>query len=127
MLFGFVAQAIRQVSGDADVSITAYRIVQECANNIVKHSKATQVEIRLQISDEFLTLKITDNGRGFDSEKDYENSFSLISMGKNGILSMQKRAAEMNGELEIVSKPGSGTTVELRLPMEIGQTQAPNK
>jgi signal transduction histidine kinase/ligand-binding sensor domain-containing protein len=104
-----------------------FLIFKESINNIVKHSKATQVEVRLQISDEFLTLKITDNGRGFDSEKDYENSFSSISMGKNGILSMQKRAAEMNGELEIVSRRGSGTTVELKLPMEIGQTQAPNK
>jgi signal transduction histidine kinase len=104
-----------------------FLIFKESINNIVKHSKATEAKIKLQISDEFLTLKITDNGLGFDSEKDYENSFSSISMGKNGILSMQKRAAEMNGELEIISKPGHGTTVELKLPMEIGQTQAPNK
>jgi signal transduction histidine kinase len=104
-----------------------FLIFKESINNIVKHSAAAQVKIKLQISDEFLTLKIFDNGKGFDSEKAYENSLSSISMGKNGILSMQKRAEEINGELEIVSKVGTGTTIELRLPMEIGQTQAPNR
>jgi signal transduction histidine kinase/ligand-binding sensor domain-containing protein len=104
-----------------------FLIFKESINNIVKHSEAAHVEIKLQISDEFLTLKIVDDGTGFDSEKAYENSLSSISMGKNGILSMQKRAEEINGELVITSQIGKGTTIELRLPMEIGQTQAPNR
>jgi signal transduction histidine kinase len=68
-----------------------------------------------------------DDGKGFESEKVYENSLSSISMGKNGILSIKKRAEEMNGELEVFSAIGKGTTIELKLPMEIGQTQIPNK
>lgn len=103
-----------------------FLIFKESINNIVKHSEANHVEIKLQISDENLGLKITDNGKGFNGEKAYENSLSSISMGRNGILSMQKRAEEMNGELEVSSKIGKGTTVELKLPMEFAQTQIPN-
>ncbi|HRH44252.1 MAG TPA: ATP-binding protein, partial [Pyrinomonadaceae bacterium] len=104
-----------------------FLIFKESINNIVKHSQAKHVEIILQISDEDLILKIVDDGKGFESEKVYENSLSSISMGKNGILSIKKRAEEMNGELEVFSAIGKGTTIELKLPMEIGQTQIPNK
>lgn len=122
-------------SSDVDQEITVksnlrrevFLIFKESINNIVKHSEARQVKIKLQISLEDLTLEITDDGKGFEAEKAYENSLSSISMGRNGILSMQKRAKEMNGELEVISELGKGTTVELKLPMELGQTQMPNR
>lgn len=96
-----------------------FLIFKESVNNIVKHADATQVNIELKISGEYLTLKIDDNGNGFSPESTaVEDEFFAVEKDGNGILNIKKRAAEMNGELEIVSERDKGTTVKLRLPLE---------
>ncbi len=112
-----------------------FLIFKESVNNIVKHSDAKQVQIEMKIAGEDLILKISDDGRGFVSSdlrfqiSDFglnspqmTNPKSEIpnpkSFGGNGILSMRRRAREMNGRLEIVSEQGKGTTVLLNLPLE---------
>ena len=87
-----------------------YLIFKESINNIVKHSGAKNVIIELQISDTDLILKISDDGKGFIYGASGENESG------NGISSMKKRAAEMNGEIEIVSE--QGVKIILRLPLE---------
>lgn len=121
------AEIDQQIEVKSNLRREVFLIFKESINNIVKHSNAKHVEITLEISDEDLGLKITDDGKGFNSEKAYENSLSSISMGRNGILSMQKRAEEMNGVLQVISGTGKGTTIELKLPMQMWQTQTPNR
>ena len=95
-----------------------FLIFKESINNIVKHSEAKKVKIELKVLEKYLTLELNDNGKGFDPEKSFENSLSSVQMGGNGVLSMEKRAVEMNGELEIISGIGTGTTIKLKLPIE---------
>jgi signal transduction histidine kinase len=83
-----------------------YRIVQEALNNVAVHANATQVEIRLERTDNTLELMISDNGIGFDT--------TLKSEGQLGLNIMQERANEIGAHLEIKSQYNEGTQVILR-------------
>ena len=107
---------------DSDIPLGAnlrrevFLIFKESVNNVVKHSNATRAEIDLNFSNHHLTLKIADNGKGFESAKSTRALFSNDG-GGNGILSMKRRAREMNGELEITSEVSKGSVITLRLPL----------
>jgi signal transduction histidine kinase/ligand-binding sensor domain-containing protein len=93
-----------------------FLIFKESLTNIVKHSGATQVRIEFKFSQEYLTLKITDNGAGFDVNE-LGRALFVDQKGGHGIFSMKKRAAEMNGKFEIDSEVGKGTVVVFQLPL----------
>jgi hypothetical protein len=84
-------------------------IYKETLNNIAKYSRATKVEISVKEDDEVLTLRVTDNGVGFDE--------STVKRG-NGLKNLRARAAKIGGTIEIMSAPAKGTTVQLdaRIP-----------
>ena len=83
-----------------------YRVVQEALTNVARHSRATNVDIRLaRRADHILTLEIHDNGRGF---KTREKGL--------GILGMEERVRHRNGTLKVESEPGRGTTLLIHLP-----------
>jgi signal transduction histidine kinase/ligand-binding sensor domain-containing protein len=113
----------KEVIINTNVRREVFLIFKESINNVVKHSGAKQVRIELAVSGENLTLEISDDGDGFEPEPTTgrlkPNLFSSKDeTGGNGILSMQKRAAEMNGKIEIISGRGKGTSVLLNLPLE---------
>ena len=110
-------EASNEIIVNTNVRREVFLIFKEAVNNIVKHSEADQVLIKLDILRNNLTLAISDDGKGFAPEKSFENSLSSIEMGGNGVLSMKKRATEMNGEFEIVSERGKGTEILLKLPL----------
>jgi signal transduction histidine kinase len=83
----------------------ALPIFKETLHNIVKHSKATRVEIAVRRHANVFELRIHDNGIGFDPH--------ARSSG-NGLKNLKRRAQEMPGELLIESQPGQGTTLTLR-------------
>jgi signal transduction histidine kinase len=90
-----------------------FRIVQEQVKNIVKYSKATSAEIRLECKDGILRLTIKDNGIGFDN----------IKMKKGvGLSSIRERAKFHNGKVKIVSAPGMGTSVVIQIPVDVETT-----
>jgi signal transduction histidine kinase len=93
-----------------EVKEAIYRIAQEALNNIVKHARATHVEIRLQCCEGLTTLEIQDDGVGFDAGREYAGHF--------GLESMRERTAKLGGRLEIETAPGHGTLVRIRLPAE---------
>jgi signal transduction histidine kinase/ligand-binding sensor domain-containing protein len=101
-----------------------FLIFKESLANIVKHANAKQVRIRFGFSPQKLTLTISDDGCGFDVDKLSSGLFT-DQKGGHGILSMKKRAAEMNGRLQLDSRPGQGTamTVELLLREPYAATQ----
>ena len=94
---------------DADVRRNVYLIFKESLNNIVRHSRATQVIIDLEVRKNLLILKITDNGKGFDPTRDYEG---------NGLLNMKRRVHSLNGKLQMDSRRKDGTQIFLEVPLE---------
>ena len=93
-----------------------FLIFKESLANIVKHSGASHVHIQFDFSHPYLTLTIHDDGRGFDVERISPGAYAA-KQGGNGIFSMRKRAAEMNGRFEIGSEIGAGTTITFQLPL----------
>lgn len=107
----------------ANVRREVFLIFKESVNNIVRHSGCTHADIEFRIEDDWLVLKVGDNGKGFEFVSSEGGvPAELTSLGGNGILNMRKRAREMGGSFEIKSDPGAGTTTTLR--MRISQQSA---
>jgi len=92
---------------DDDVQLVVYRVAQEALSNAARHSEAKAVDVRLNRRGAGVELKVSDNGRGF--------SFAAAEQGGLGISGMRERALLVDGEVEIHSRPGEGTTVWLRI------------
>jgi signal transduction histidine kinase/ligand-binding sensor domain-containing protein len=108
--------ADREIIVNTNLRREVFLLFKESINNIVKHSGARHVEIEMKIAGGFLNLKIADDGQGFmmpTNGAEFSGDY-----GGNGILSMKKRAAEMNGKVEFISEKGRGTIVDLSLPIE---------
>lgn len=101
-----------------EVEIALYRVCQESLNNVAKHARARQVRIALQRTRTLLTLAVEDDGIGFEAEC-WRNA--AASHNGFGILGMRERIADLGGSLEVVSRPGKGTTVRVRLPLARGE------
>ncbi|MDM0016030.1 sensor histidine kinase [Variovorax saccharolyticus] len=87
------------------------RVLQEALANVLKHSGATRVEVRIDAADGQLRLSIHDNGRGFTADAGSRPTSGM------GLQSMRARAARLAGTLEIRSG-SSGTLLELQCPIE---------
>ncbi|OQY91565.1 MAG: hypothetical protein B6D39_06325 [Anaerolineae bacterium UTCFX2] len=87
-----------------------YRIVQEGLTNVIKHAKASVVQIRLVFDEEVVHLEIKDDGLGFDPEKDTDQS------GGMGLQGIQERVQQVGGRLEIESAAAKGTRLSVTIP-----------
>ena len=102
----------RQLGGISnEVEIIIYRLVQECFHNIGKHSGASHVNIWLTSADTSLTLRIEDDGVGFEVERALEKRNSF------GLTGMKERVKLLGGKLEIRSRPHQGTKIHIELPV----------
>ena len=81
-------------------------IYKEALNNIVKHSGAQNVFIILRTIGDLIILKISDDGKGFDTK---------VGSNGNGLKNMNNRAKEIGGKLELKSNPGKGTDLQLEV------------
>ncbi len=81
---------------------------KEILHNIVRHAKATRVDMLIELSPRHFLMRISDNGVGFD-----ENA---VRAG-NGLKNLRRRAAELEASLRIESRPGRGATITLRSPI----------
>jgi signal transduction histidine kinase len=93
---------------EAEREIDVYRIVQEAIGNAARHSHAATVWIDGRIVDGQIRIEVGDDGTGFDA------SASGRGLGLDG---MRERAAILNGGLQVRTRPGEGTTVELSVPL----------
>jgi signal transduction histidine kinase/ligand-binding sensor domain-containing protein len=91
-----------------EAKINLYRIVQEGANNVIKHADATQARLTLKLAERQLALVLQDNGRGFEVAAVTANGARGL-----GLASLAQRAQMLGGQLAIESQPGAGTTVTL--------------
>jgi signal transduction histidine kinase len=92
---------------------TLYRIVQEALTNAVKHAKASNVWIRAWREDFAQCCTIRDDGAGFKTRRGQGSPRKGL-----GLVAMRERVSAVGGTLQIESRPGHGTEVSIRLPME---------
>ncbi|MFA6456691.1 MAG: PAS domain S-box protein, partial [Bacteroidota bacterium] len=99
----------QEIALDVKRSTTLFRIVQESLTNIMRHSRATHVDIQLSVTEQLLTLRIQDNGIGItEQEKLKAQSF--------GLLGMRERVRAFQGTLDIDGAEGKGTTLTVTIP-----------
>ena len=93
-----------------DDEIVFYRIVQECVNNVIKHSNAVNAWVSVKLNEYILTFKCRDDGRGFDVEAAKTSSES--GLGLDGIA---ERVKILDGEYKIESENGKGTSIIVKV------------
>jgi signal transduction histidine kinase len=96
-------------SKEAEINI--YRIVQESANNIVRHSGATRAEVEIRRDARGVAIRVQDNGKGFASDADA----SRLRRAGLGLAGISERARILGGRHEVHSAPGAGTTIIIKL------------
>lgn len=87
-----------------------YRIALEALNNVVKHARAQHVTVHVRFDEQRVGVEISDDGIGYDPATARES-------GGLGLRGMEERAQRINGQLEIVSVPGNGTTLKVEVPV----------
>ncbi|MCG8454388.1 MAG: sensor histidine kinase [Spirochaetales bacterium] len=89
---------------DENLEEGVYRIAQEALENIVRHAHASHADLVLEGNENYLELRIKDNGRGFDAE-------NLLDEGRYGLRGMKERANTLGGHLGVKSHTGKGTEI----------------
>jgi len=97
-----------------DLTLCLFRVVQEALRNVVKHSAATEASVQLRGQEHGLILTISDNGVGFHLDD--------IRTKGLGLLSISERLQSVGGRLDIWSRPGSGTQLEIVVPIAVAQS-----
>lgn len=88
-----------------------FRMYQEILTNITRHARATSVKAVLTFTRDAMHFVVEDDGRGFDADR-------AVAPDSLGILGMRERAAALSGSLTVESRPGTGTTVRIDLPLQ---------
>lgn len=96
---------------DEHIEIVVYRILQECVNNVIKHSGATQLDISIIKDADGISATIEDNGKGFDVNL-------LSSEAGMGLKNMRARVEYVKGTIDFDATPGKGTLVAIHIPVE---------
>jgi len=117
------------------VSITAYRVVQECLTNIAKHANARRVSINVKQDEQYLYLHIEDDGVGFDPTVTAEG-FGLAGMneriqGLMGEMKIESSKKSDTGSPDVVNQGtvsqvaiSQGTRIMIKLPKQAGMTES---
>jgi signal transduction histidine kinase len=88
-------------------TIIAFRMMQEILNNILKHAKATQITAEIATDENYTSITISDNGKGFDIDK-----LNTAETGI-GLKSIQQRCKLINATCNINTAPGKGTGIQI--------------
>lgn len=92
------------------VGVAVLRLLQESLTNVVRHSRATRVEVQLSFAADAVALEISDDGIGLPTQPD---------PARHGLAGMRERVAELSGELELESPATGGLRVRARLPCTV--------
>jgi len=95
---------------DNDVETVLYRVIQEAVNNVIKHAKASALDIQLVNEDKTVTVTIEDNGKGFEIA-------GIEKFEGIGLKNIQTRINYLKGSFEISSEPGKGTLIMIHVPI----------
>lgn len=96
---------------DSNKELIIFRIIQEAFNNVIKHAKASVVQLQLDFCPQQLQICIADNGKGFNQD-------ISKNRGNAGLKNMETRANILKGEMQVFSSPESGTNLLFTIPIE---------
>ena len=100
------------IDGSRLLLLTAFKAVQECCNNAIKHSKGSKLQVSAKTNDENVIIIIEDDGVGFESDMiDYNNNEHF------GLIMLNERIVLLSGKMEISSKINHGTKIVISLPI----------
>ena len=104
----------KQIDLEEDVSLMLYRSVRELLTNVIKHARATKVEVVIESDKEILKLMVRDNGIGFNYDPQ-----QLILKGESslGLFSIRERMFDLGGEMEVNTAKLKGTEITLIVPL----------
>ena len=103
------ADAVASLALDDETMLTVCRVLQECLNNVFRHSLASRVSVVLGVTDGLIDMEVSDNGIGFDPAAPRRSS-------SYGLFGLEERLAAHGGSLSIDSKRMHGTAVSMQLP-----------
>ena len=112
----------RAPSTEQDVRVGAsirrevFLVFKESVNNLARHSQCREADIEFSLENDVLALKLSDNGRGFDTSRESDG---------HGLLSMRERARAIGGVFELISSPDKGTTITLKVPLDQPHSSSP--
>ncbi|HET9448074.1 MAG TPA: two-component regulator propeller domain-containing protein [Steroidobacteraceae bacterium] len=93
----------------------AYRIGAEALANAFRHAAASNIDVHIEYGRKGLTLRVLDDGRGYDVDKLHD----MVTQGHFGLAGLRERAHRIRAQLEVSSRIGAGSAVELRVPASI--------
>ena len=93
-----------------ELEVTMFKIIHECLYNVIRHSGASKVTVRVIMAFPEFVIRIQDNGRGFNVSKVSEDKYKL------GLRGLRDRVSLVEGEFDIKSSQGNGTSVIIKLP-----------
>ena len=105
------------------VRLALFRVTQEALTNTIKHSEATHADVELVYQDEFVSIEISDNGRGFDISRVMSDNVHQSW----GLMGMQERASLLGGQVRVDSRRGAGTVVIITIPYQTVLDQENNE
>jgi signal transduction histidine kinase len=98
-----------------EIEILAFRVVQEAVTNVLRHSSASEVQVKVGYEPGWLAVSVRDDGCGFDVDATLEKA----SAGKHlGLLGIRERVESNGGVVRIQSSPGNGTSILIDVPLE---------
>ena len=92
-----------------ELETTVYRVVQESLTNVVKHARASSIDIGVRCADDAVEVSVADDGIGFNTDATADVGFGLVGM--------RERVELAGGELSVLPGTGAGTVVRARLPL----------
>ncbi|MCD7033642.1 sensor histidine kinase [Metabacillus sp. GX 13764] len=104
-----ISWKMEDVPLDKGIEDHLFRIAQESLSNTLRHSKAKSLEVLLIIRDQLVIFRVMDDGIGFDAQNEKTGSY--------GLQNMKERALELGGSMKVVSLPGKGTRLEVKIPL----------
>ena len=113
-----VETAVDELALDDAGKLTVYRLVQEALTNVAKYARAATVDVSVKARGAWAEIDVSDDGVGFDP--------GAARAAAHGLAGMRFRVQSSQGELKIKSRPGHGTTIQARLPLN-GPAPAPDE
>jgi two-component system sensor histidine kinase UhpB len=100
-----------------ETELVIYRVAQEALTNAIRHADATEITLSLGVTDDHITLRVRDDGRGIELP---------LAGDTSGISGMRERALLVDAQLNLRSRPGAGTEVQLDVPLD-GELPCPSR
>jgi len=101
-----------EASISPEVQAQLIRIIQEALSNVRKHAHAGEVWLVLGQTNDDLVLEVRDDGQGFSQQ-------DITTASRHGLRSMRERSELIGADLQVISLPGRGATVRVRLPVQL--------